>query len=272
MLDRFRKSRASRTVEPARFDMGPVRAANAHDANHPAWLALAALIVIGLPYLPFGQYALYPFFILTTWFHEMGHSLTAILMGMHFDRLVIMSNGSGYALIASDPDSWNITQAAVSAGGPLGPAIAGALMILASAHAKWRIFALYALGGILLASTAIWVRSIVGWAVLIPTAAVIIAIAARANDEIARFALQFLGVHAAISMFGQWGYLFSSGAVVDGAHQTSDTGAMARALLLPYWFWASLLIAIGAGIVGVSLWHVLVRNERRRATPRKTRL
>ena len=271
MLDRFRKPRATQRIEPARFDTGPARVRASGGDNHPYWLALAALLVIGLPYLPFGQYVLYPFFILTTWFHEMGHGLTAIAMGMRFDRLVIMPGGSGYALIASAPDSWNVTQAAVSAGGPLGPAIAGALMIMASAYAKWRRFALYALGGILLASTAVWVRSVVGWAVLIPTAAVIIAIAARASDEVARFALQFLGVHAAVSMFGQWGYLFSSGAVVDGAHQTSDTGAMARALLLPYWFWAGLLIAIGAFILGASLWHVLVRHGRSRLSQRRTR-
>lgn len=237
--------------------MGDTSSRRPTDENHPWWLALAAILVIGLPYLPLGNYLLYPFYILTTWFHEMGHGLTALAMGMQFDRLVIQPDGSGYAVILSDPDSWNLTRAMVSAGGPLGPACAGALMILASAKRKWRNVALCALGGIILASTAIWVRSLIGWAVLIPTAAIIVAIATRGGDEICRFALQFLGIHAAISMFGQWSYLFSSGMVIDGSHQLSDTGAMAQQLALPYWFWAAVLIGLGALIIGASLRRVL---------------
>ena len=245
------------TVKPATFNIGggPVR--RKRDRNHPWWLAFAAMLVVGLPYVPLGNYLLYPFFILTTWFHEMGHGLTALAMGMEFDRLVIAANGSGYALTLSDRDTWDLTHAIVGAGGPLGPAFAGAAMIVASAQKKWRRFALLVLGIAILLSTAIWVRSMIGWAVLIPTGIVIIAIAERASDEFSRFALQFLGVHAAISMFGQWGYLFSSGAVIGGSHQLSDTGAMAQRLGLPYWFWASLLIGIGALVIGASLRRVL---------------
>ena len=36
-------------------------------------LLLAVIVVIALPALPFGNYLIYPFMILTTWFHEMGH-------------------------------------------------------------------------------------------------------------------------------------------------------------------------------------------------------
>ena len=41
-------------------------------------LILAGFIVLALPALPFGNYLVYPFTILTTWFHEMGHGLTAL--------------------------------------------------------------------------------------------------------------------------------------------------------------------------------------------------
>ncbi len=257
MPDRFRGLGNSHRITPAKFAYSSRR----QSRNHPKWLALAAFLVIALPYAPLGNYALYPFFILTTWFHEMGHGLTAMLVGMHFERLVIMANGSGYALTYSDPDSWNASFAIVSAGGPLGPAFAGAAMILASAARQWRRFALLALGAAILISTAVWVRSVVGWAVLIPTGIVIIAVAERASDEASRFALQFLGIHAAISMFGQWDYLFSNGAIIGGMHQRSDTGAMAQQTGLPYWFWAAVLIGIGTAIIGASLWRVLARPE-----------
>ena len=67
-------------------------------------LILAGFIVIALPSLPFGNYLVYPFTILTTWFHEMGHGLTALVMGQDFVRLQIFANGSGLAesRVASD--------------------------------------------------------------------------------------------------------------------------------------------------------------------------
>ncbi|MEM6477056.1 MAG: M50 family metallopeptidase, partial [Pseudomonadota bacterium] len=57
-------------------------------------LLLAVVVVVFLPSLPFGNYLIYPFFILTTWFHEMGHGISAILTGQEFDQLVIYANGS----------------------------------------------------------------------------------------------------------------------------------------------------------------------------------
>jgi len=245
-------------ITPATFGIADKREAK----DHPGWLAVAAAIVILLPKLPFGNYIIYPFMILTTWFHEMGHGLTAILMGMDFDQLVIFASGSGYALTYSEPDTAGLSHAVVSAGGPLGPAIAGALMILASVKENSRRLALTALGGFILISTAIWVRSIVGWAVLIPMGVLILFIAQKGSQNVSRFAVQFLGVHAAISMFGQWGYLFTDGFTSGGTHQVSDTGAIADRLLLPHWFWAGSIILLGALIIGASLWRVIGRKGR----------
>ena len=52
-------------------------------------LILAGVLVLFLPALPFGNFLIWPFVILTTWFHEMGHGLTALLTGNAFDLLVI---------------------------------------------------------------------------------------------------------------------------------------------------------------------------------------
>ena len=245
-------------ITPATFGVADRRPVQ----DHPGWLLFAAAIVIILPKIPFGNYVIYPFMILTTWFHEMGHGLTATLVGMEFDQLVIFASGSGYALTYSDPDTSGLTHALVSAGGPLGPAIAGSLIILASTKESTRRLALTALGGFILISTAIWVRSIVGWGVLIPMAAAILFIAQKGSENVSRFAVQFLGVHAAISMFGQWGYLFTDSFVSGGTHKVSDTGAIADRLLLPHWFWAGAIIALGALIIGASLWRVIGRKGR----------
>lgn len=243
-------------ITPATFGMTSRR-----EENHFGWLAVAAAIVLVLPKLPFGNYVLYPFMILTTWFHEMGHGLTALLLGQDFQELVIFSDGSGYALTYSAPDSWAITQALISMGGPLGPAIFGSILILASQTERARRIALMALGFAIILTTAIWVRSIVGWAVLLPFGAAMLIVAQKATAGIARFAVQFLGVHAAISMFGQWRYLFSTGGFLGGSHQKSDTQAMAELLVFSNWFWAGTIIAIAALLIGWSFRRVLRQTD-----------
>ena len=60
-------------------------------------LILAGVLVLFLPALPFGNFLIWPFVILTTWFHEMGHGLTALVTGNAFDLLVINADGSGFA-------------------------------------------------------------------------------------------------------------------------------------------------------------------------------
>ena len=44
--------------------------------------------------------ALYPFTLLGTWVHEMGHGLGALLCGGRFDRLEIFEDASGLAFTA----------------------------------------------------------------------------------------------------------------------------------------------------------------------------
>ena len=256
LSERLRSPFARNTVTPAKFGMTRQKS-----ENHPLWLALAAAIIIVLPKLPFGNYIIYPFMILTTWFHEMGHGLTAILLGHEFKELVIFASGSGYALTLSPPDTFALSQALISMGGPLGPAIFGSALILASQTDRARRLALYTLGFVIILSTAIWVRSLVGWLVLLPMGAAILFTAQKATPEISRFAVQFLGVNAAISMFGQWRYLFSVGGTIGGSHQKSDTAAIAEQLHLPHWFWASGLILIGLLMIGASLYRVLRKRD-----------
>ncbi|MCK0129525.1 M50 family metallopeptidase [Erythrobacter sp. F6033] len=230
-------------------------------------LLLAGIIVVTLPALPFGNYLLYPFVILTTWFHEMGHGLTALLMGQHFEQLMIYSSGSGVAESAVDPDASVFVLAAISAGGPLAPSIAGAGLIMASAHQKlWRP-TLWAVAGAILASVIIYVRSPVGYAVLPLVGATLAVIAWKASPGITRFTLQFLGVIAAMSMIADFDYLFTEVAVIGGQPILSDTGQIEAALLLPHWVWATLLLAVSAVMIGASLKYAL-NEDRLRQRPK----
>jgi hypothetical protein len=198
-----------------------------------------------------GSLLLYPFTILATWFHEMGHGIAAMLTGRRFDRLLIFADGSGVALSLRPTDAYRVTDALVAASGPLGPAIAGALLILSSRSPTATRGALAVLGIALVASTAIWVRSLTGWLVLPALGIAIAGLALRGSLPWRRFVLQLLGVEAAISAWQEFDYLFSPGGNVGGELHRSDTGAIADVLLLPYWFWGA---TISAAILALLWW------------------
>ncbi|GAA5055471.1 M50 family metallopeptidase [Erythrobacter westpacificensis] len=220
-------------------------------------LILAGVLVMFLPALPFGNYLIWPFVILTTWFHEMGHGLTAILTGNAFDELVIYANGSGYASSRTAMDGGGVSRALIAMGGPLGPSVMGALLILASAARKHWKPALVLLAGALVLSTVIWVRSVVGVVVLPLIGAALGLLAWKGKRGLQLFALQFLGVLAALSMFNDMDYLFSESAVIGGQVMLSDTGAIEAELLLPHWIWASLIIVLSGLMIGWSLKYAL---------------
>jgi hypothetical protein len=198
-----------------------------------------------------GSLLLYPFTILATWFHEMGHGIAAMLTGRGFERLLIFADGSGVALSLGPTDGYRLTDALIAASGPLGPAIAGALLIVASRSAAATRYALAALGVALVASTLIWVRSPTGWLVLPTLGMAIAGLALRGSPPWRRFVIQLIGVEAAIGAWQQFDYLFSPGGSVGGELHRSDTGAIADVLLLPYWFWGA---TISAAILALLWW------------------
>jgi hypothetical protein len=230
--------------------------------DHKQRLALLfgiALASILLWQTALGGLILYPFTILATWFHEMGHGLAAMVTGRGFERLVIFSDGSGFAESLRPGDGYRTIDALIAASGPLGPAIAGALLIAASRSAAATRHALAVLGAALILSTLIWVRSLAGWLVLPALGAAILALALRGPPSWRDFVIQLLGVQACISVWRQFDYLFSPGGQVGGQLQRSDTGAIADALFLPYWVWGAI---ISAAILAL-LWWSFTRAFRR---------
>jgi hypothetical protein len=206
-----------------------------------------------------GSLLLYPFTIMATWFHEMGHGVAAMLTGSRFERLLIFPDGSGLAQSMRPADASRLTNALIAASGPLGPAIAGSLLIIASRTGKPTRAALTVMGLALILSTVIWVRTLTGWLILPALGIAILALAWRGTAAQQRFGIQLLGVQACISVWQQLGYLFSAGGSVGGELHRSDTSAIADALLLPYWFWGA---AISAAIVALLWWSFAVAFRR----------
>jgi len=225
-----------------------------------AWtLAALAAGSIMLWQTYWGSLLLYPFTILATWFHEMGHGLAAVLTGGQFEQLAIYSDGSGVAQSLMPADASVLSLALVSAAGPLGPPVVGALLIMASRGRRATRIALSLLAGALLLSTLIWVRSLVGWLVLPGLALSLLAVLLRGSPKVQDFTIQLLGVQACISAWHDVGYLFSDGGLVAGQPQRSDTAAIAGSLLLPYWFWGAAISVLILGLLAASLRFALRR-------------
>lgn len=221
------------------------------------WLIVSALITVMLWQIPYGNFLLYPFTILSTWFHEMGHGLTAILTGGRFESLLLFPNGSGLAYHSGGGAFWNPL---VAAGGLLGPPIAGALFILSGRNPKSSRRMLVILGLALLFSTLIWVRSLFGWIILPVVGLLTLAIAFKAGESWRQVYVQFLGVQACISTYRQLDYLFMPAANVGGQQLLSDTGQIAAGWLLPYWFWGTLIALTSLVLLVASMRHAYRRT------------
>ncbi len=222
-------------------------------------LLAVAIASIGLQQTAIGSTILWPFALLSTWFHEMGHGLAALLSGNGFHSLVIHADGSGYALTSRPLDGSRLIDAFVSAAGPLGPAIAGSALLLSSKTDAATGTALRILGATLLLSSVIWVRSLVGLVTLPALGIVVLLLNSYGNAWVRRLTIQLLGVQACVSTWTQTDYLFSEGGFVGGEPAASDTSAIADALLLPYWVWGGLLSAVTLAMLAWSLHRALRR-------------
>ncbi len=196
-------------------------------------LLVIAIVSVFLWQTRIGSFVLYPFTILATWFHEFGHGVAALLTGNSFEQLLIFPDGSGLAYTTRCADAFRLTNAIVSAGGLFGPAVAGALLIICSRSREATQGGLSLLGILLLASTAIWVRTLVGWLVLPAMGLLILWIAYRGSASLQRFAIQLLGVQAVISVWRQLDYLFMTEAEMGGEIRRSDSGFDRSRPLLP---------------------------------------
>lgn len=217
------------------------------------WFLAAAAVTVTLWHVPGGNYILYPFTVLATWFHEMAHGLMALLLGGHFKELQIFPDGSGYAIFSGPLWLGQGGTALVAAAGPMGPPLAGAALILASCNPKASVLGLGILGTALVVSTLLWVRSVFGMLAIPLLGVSILVVTIKGSPRLQGFAAQFLGVQACISTYRQVSYLFSPSA---GNLGPSDTAMIQNVLVLPYWFWGAVLSMFSFAILFWSLRHV----------------
>jgi hypothetical protein len=231
---------------------------------HPrtAILVAVALVYVVGAYVPFGQEALYPLTLFTTWVHEMGHGLTALILGGQFTELKIFANSSG---LASSYAGAGVPHALVAAGGLLAPPIVGSLLIAVVHGPRRARIALTILAAAIVLSLVIWVRSIAGF-VAMPIVAFALAWTAwrgfAEHPERRVIVAQVLGVVLALDTLTRMvGYVFEKEVTVDGKVSPSDISTVANNLGGSYVLWGLLITVIAVGLLSGALWWAWKRPE-----------
>lgn len=211
-------------------------------------LGVSIVVTAFLYLVPYGRTLAYPLMLLSTLAHELGHGVTALLVGGSFERFVMWPDGSGMAVWSGEPS--RLRAAAVAAGGLVGPAVAAALAFTFGRTARGARHTLTAVAVILAVALLLVVRNLFGGVFVIILLAACLATARKASDEIAQLVLVFLAVQLALSVFSRGDYLFTPVAETASGFMPSDVGQIAAALFLPYWFWGAVCGGISVLVLG----------------------
>lgn len=214
-----------------------------------ALLGAGAIAIALEHFVPFGGVMLYPFTLLATWVHEMGHGLAAVAAGGKFDHLAIYGDASGLAWTAVAP-GWR--QGWVAAAGLLDPPLVGALVLATARGPKRGGAILLVLAGAILVSLVLWVRSAVGLLSMLPLAALLAAFGWWGKDARTLLA-QLVGVLLGLDTVARIGYLFVASATIGGEARTSDIAAVAQSLGGPMLLWGLLLASLSFAFLGLGL-------------------
>jgi hypothetical protein len=212
------------------------------------FVLLASLGVTLLLYaLPFGRLLARPLVLLSTLAHEMGHGVTAVLLGGGFERFLMWANGSGMAEI--DLTGFGrLRQGLALAGGLVGPAVAAAICFASGKTGRGARVCLGGLGVFLLLAEVLVVRNFFGFFFVGLVAAGCL-LASRLKPETARWVVVFAGVQLSLAVFSRADYLFTSVARTSAGVFPSDVQRMEAALFLPYWFWGAVCGAFAIAVL-----------------------
>jgi hypothetical protein len=227
------------------------------------WGAVAATLVLYA--VPFGRMVLYPFSLLVTWAHEMGHGIGALMVGGHFASLHLFSDLGGVAYTYR-PDTL-LAPVAIAAAGLLGPAVAGGLVVLFSARPRLARITLGALAVLLLASVLLWVRNPFGVAAVLALGLGFGAVARYGGDRSKLLLGQFTGIQLALGSLSSFDYMFTRDFERGGVRQLSDTQVIAEQLLLPYWVWGGVVALLSLLILAGAFWAAWLRPSPRGRSP-----
>lgn len=224
-------------------------------------LAVAVLLTVLLFNVPYGRILLYPFALLATWFHEMGHGLTAALLGGEFNNLVLRPDTSGFATYHHSGDFGTLRRAMVSSAGYLGTAAVGCVLLALRQRVSVQRASLWVLSAALLLSLVKVLRwpsntfsqdfsfwmPLFGAVVVVAWAGAAAWVSRRGSPTSLAFLYNLIAAQTALNAVTDARDLYF-------VSQHSDADTLASLLLLPSWIWATLWLATALALTGVGLY------------------
>lgn len=199
----------------------------------------------------------YPFRLLLTIVHELGHGLAALLTGGEFVRFQIAANGSGLALTAG---GWRLI---VIPAGYLSVALFGAGLILLGRSYRWSRIAMATIGvGVMLLTLRYGVPTIFSGQLfngLLTTVSgliwggILLAIALRAGAGWVIFLLHFVAIQAGLTAFTDLFTVIGLSTRFFNA-PANDALSMAELTFIPAIIWALLWVIVALILIGGAIW------------------
>jgi hypothetical protein len=210
-------------------------------------LLVLSSVVTGILYaVPEARLLSYPLVLISTLAHELGHGLTAVLVGGKFASFELYSDASGLALTET---SGRLQHVAVVAGGLIGPSVAGvSLFVMGKAPERART-CLGLIAGAFVVLLVLVVRNMFGWIFIAGLGALCAIIAWRGPALLSQLVVVFAGTQLALSVYSRGDYLFTPVAATSLGEMPSDVALLSAALWLPYWFWGALCGAISVAVI-----------------------
>jgi hypothetical protein len=209
-------------------------------------LVVSALLTGALYAIPEARVLSYPLVLLSTLAHELGHGLTAVLVGGEFSSFELFTDASGVALTGT---YGRLQEAAVLAGGLIGPSIAAVLLFVMGKTPRRARTCLAVLATLLAVTLILVVRNLFGWFFISGLAAFCALVAWRGPALLSQLVIVFAGTQLALSVYSRGDYLFTPTATTSAGDLPSDVAQLSAALLLPYWFWGALCGAISLAVL-----------------------
>ncbi|MEM9599974.1 MAG: M50 family metallopeptidase [Pseudomonadota bacterium] len=192
-----------------------------------------------------------PVLFLSTWAHELGHGLGALVTGGAFYELTIFPNFSGLASVGVTSD---VSQAVVIILGLLGPSLLGVFMIGLTRGLHWPRAALIIMA-LMMGLSLIWAANLFTLLTIGSGAALFGLMAKFLPDRVTVMVAHIVAIALCLNALTGFGYFFMGNAEIAGDMYRSDTGVLAEIWVGPYWFWGGVMVLLSVLtlIIGVVL-------------------
>jgi hypothetical protein len=220
-------------------------------------IGLAGLTTLLIAFVPWLGWLGYPFRLLLTMVHELGHGLAALMTGGEFIRFVISADGSGLATTAGGW-RWVIIPA-----GYVGVALFGATLILLGRSHRWSRIALGVIGGTMVllslrygAPSLVSADFVSGFLTTLSGlifGGFFVWVAIKATPGWIVFLLHLVAIQAALTAFSDLATVMGLSLRFFDA-PANDAQSMAELTFIPAIIWALLWAIVAVALIGGAIW------------------